>query len=97
MGFSLGGKPLLWTMLALSVSGAWADEPPPSSAPRVLALKPEGLMTHAHPVSVTLRSKCSESRVCSRLFNEDHLDQTESLTPGAFLRLSKGIGLGYRF
>jgi hypothetical protein len=40
---------------------------------------------------------CHQLHVCAKLEAEALIERLDSTTPGAFLRLTSGVGLGYRF
>jgi hypothetical protein len=40
---------------------------------------------------------CHQLPICAKLQAEALIERLDSTTPGAFLRLTSGVGLGYRF
>jgi|GEM_PF-1203527 hypothetical protein len=87
----------------LSTTGIALAETPPS--PRhlaIIAVHPDTTASAAkaaHDGTANDRAdvNCHHLLVCAKLQAEALIERLDATAPGAFLRLSSGVGLGYRF
>jgi hypothetical protein len=95
----------VWAVVALGTVSAAAAEPPPPPPPHhwtLMALHTDAATTPAKPnrdgtPPVHPDVACHHLLVCAKLQAEALIERLDATAPGAFLRLSSGVGLGYRF
>jgi len=82
-----------------AVGIASAETPPAPHHLAIIALHPDGSAKAGRDSSPSERTdvSCHHLLVCAKLQAEALIERLDATAPGAFLRLSSGVGLGYRF
>lgn len=99
-GRVLGAPRRIGVLLLGASAAATANDPPRHEVP--LAFRPDltaplGRVLRATSPVGPASLPCHQLSVCARLETEVLRERLDNVTPGPFLRLTSGVGLGFRF